>query len=72
MPFAVRPYFGNVTNCGHCPVAVDHVVIHDSLEAPLLLPPIDILHGEILALRCCGAIDYNFVNFFLDLLIGLI
>lgn len=51
MPFAVRPYFGNVTTCGHCPVAVDDVVIPDSLEAPLLVPSSDVLHDSVLPYR---------------------
>ena len=51
MPFAVRSYLCNVATCGHRPVAVDDVVIPDSLEAPLLVPSSDVLHDSVLPYR---------------------
>ena len=63
MPFAVRSYFCNVAICGHCPIAVDDVVIPDSLEAPLLVPSSDVLHGEVLSFGSSRAMDDNLVDF---------
>ena len=63
MPFAVRSYLCNVATCGHRPIAVDDVVIPDSLEAPLFVPSSDVLHGEVLSFGSCRAMDDNLVYF---------
>ena len=59
---AVRPGLLDGSPCMYGSIAVYHVVIADVTEAAPQMPLAYLLHGEVLALRGCSAVDDEFGN----------